>query len=170
MRTEVRAIATTAAVVCGALVVAGCAGSGPKQTAHDTTTPPTTSSSCCDASPTGARIQLARSSSPLFAIFPAAPGKRACLIPAGGLARTRLHGTCRTLVQRARTHEPAIVVSFTEIWMSGGKCPPGAYCPVSMPLQHTWKLVEGAPVSTPGARLHILATRQSGAPAPQFND
>ena len=168
--TEVRAIATTAAMICSVLLAAGCAGSGPKQTAHYTTPPETTDSGVSLNSPRVEQIQLARSSSPLFSIFPAAQGTKACAIPAGGLAPNHLHGTCRTVVRSARTHEPAIIVTFTETWMPGGKCPPGAYCPVSWPLHHTWTIVEGTPVITPGARLHILARRQSGMPAPQFND
>ena len=148
---------TTAAVICGALVAAGCAGSAAKPTTHYGATAPTT----------GAQIQFARSSSPLFSIFPAAPGTKACVIPAGVVG---LHGTCRTSVRPARTHESAFIVTFTESWMSGGRCPPGGYCPVSWPLHHTWTIVEGTPVSTPGARLHILARRESGVPAPQFND
>lgn len=158
----VRAIATVAAVICSILAAAGCGGSG----RHHTTTPPTTSSGCCDASPTGAQIQLARSSSPLFSIFPAAPGETACVIPAG---LGRLRGTCRTSVRPARTHEPAFIVSFTETWMSRvGKCSP--FCPVPFRLYHTWTILEGEPVVTTGSRLHVYATHSRGARAPQFND
>lgn len=163
-----RATATTAAVICCVLVAAGCAGSGAKHNSSDTTTPPTTSSGCCDASPTGAAIQFARSSSPLFSIFPAAPGKKACLIPAGGLTFFNLHGTCRTIVRPARTHAPAFIVTFTETWVT--VCPPGADCPLRRRLHHTWTFVEGGLPGTPGAGLHILARRQSGVPAPQFNE
>ena len=163
-----RAIAAAAVVLFSVLLAAGCAGSGPKQTARSTTTSSTTGTGCCEASPTGTQIQLARSSSPLFSIFPAARGTKACLIPAGGPGPDRLHGTCRTSVRPAPTHEPAVVVTFTETWMPS--CPPGAFCPLFRPLHHTWTIVEGMPVITPGARLHILARRQSGAPAPQLND
>ena len=165
--TEVRAIANTAAVICSVLLAAGCAGSGPKQTAHYTTPPETTDSGVSLNSPRVEQIQLARSSSPLFSIFPAAPGTKACAIPAGGLAPNHLHGTCRTVVRPARTHEPAITVNFTETWTYECR---SMFCPVVMPLHHTWTIIEGTPVITPGARLHILARRQSGMPAPQFND
>ena len=163
--TEVPAIATTAAVICSVLVAAGCAGSGPKQTAHYTTPPETTDSGVSFNSPRVEQIQLAHSSSPLFSIFPAVPGTKACLILAGGPRPGHLHGTCRTVVRPARTHEPAIIVSFTETWRYECR---SMFCPVVMPLHHTWTIVEGAPVSTPGARLHILARRQSGFLAPQL--
>ena len=165
-----RGIGTTAAVLCLVLVAAGCGRSGRKQAAPSTTLPATTTCvGCIDTSPTGAALNLARSSNWLFSIFPAAPGTKACLIPAGGPAPSHLHGTCRTIVRPVPSHEPAFKVTFTERWMSmsGGSCPPPG-CPVSMPLHHTWTIVEGEPVITPGARLHIFATRQSGMLAPQF--
>jgi hypothetical protein len=161
-----RAIGTTAAVVCVILVATGCAGSGGKQAMHSTTRPATPPcSGCIDTSPTGAALNLARSSSPLFSIFPATPGKKPCWIPAGGPPLLHLHGTCRTVVRRAATHEPAFVVSFTETWMPKSHCRP--FCPVIIRQYHTWSVVERA---LPGAGLHIAATRQTGNAAPQFYD
>jgi len=164
-----RAIVTTAVGLCCVLVAAGCAGSGGKQAARSTTTTRTTScSGCIDVSPTAAEIQLARSSSPLFSLFPAEPGKKACFIAAG---IGRLRGWCRTSVRRAQTHEPAIVVSFTEAWFPESRCPPWDHCLAVREMHHTWTFVEGSlPWGTPGAGLHILATRQSGEMAPQFED
>jgi hypothetical protein len=164
-----RAIATAAALVCCVLVAAGCAGSGSKQAARSTTTAAIPCVGCIDFSPTAAAIRLARSSNSLFSIFPAAPGKKACAIPAGGPGPNRLHGTCRTIVRPAPTHEPAFLVRFTETWLPRAKCPPPAIgCPEFGPQHHTWTIVEGVPVITSSARLHILVRRQSGTLAPQF--
>jgi len=162
-------MAKAAAVICSVLVAAGCGGSGGKQTAHYTTTPPTTCVGCLDLSPTRMEIRLARSSSPLFSIFPASPGERRCVIPAGGLAATHLRGWCRTSVRHIGTHDRGVVVSFTEAWVPESRCPPGDHCPAVVALHHTWSIVERDP--WPGAPLRIVARRQSGnAPAPQLID
>jgi|SRR5579859_3333011 len=163
----VRAIATTAAVVCGVLLAAGCAGSGPKGTAHYATSPATTNSAASLNSARVEEIRLARSSSPFFSIFPSSPGEPHCVIPAGGLTAFHLHGSCRTAVRHARTRTPEIVVSFTEAWFPKSHCPPGDHCPAIIRRYHTWSIVERALPTTP---VSIVATRQSGVPAPQFND
>lgn len=111
---------------------------------------------------------MARSSSPLFEIFPGVPGEKTCAIPAGGITAINVQGTCRTIVRPAPTHEPSFTVTFTETWSF--ECPPGTMCPLRLPLHHTWTFLEGTPVSTPGAPLRILARTQSGLPAPQYND
>jgi hypothetical protein len=165
-----RATRTAAAAIAGALALSGCAGSRPKQTTHPTTTLPTTTSQVSLASPRTQQIRLARASNQLFSIFPATPGTTTCLIPAGGLTARHLHGTCQTTIHPDRhKHEPAIIVTFTESWVRPVQCPPGAEC-VDLPLHHAWTIIEGEPIVTTGASLHVVATHSSGAPAPQFND
>ena len=149
------------------LVAAGCAGSGPKPTAHYTT-PPETTAGISLQSPRVQQIALARASNPqVFAIFPKAPGRRKCGIPEGGLHKKPLllPGVCETSIHSAPTHEPALVVTFTEKWQSP-PCPRGSDC-LNHIVQSSWHIIEGEPLVTPTARLHVLATRTSGVPPPQ---
>ncbi|HEY2354081.1 MAG TPA: hypothetical protein VGH79_04180 [Gaiellaceae bacterium] len=160
-----RAVAAAVGIV-GALLLAGCASTGPRPSTQYTT-PPETTGGLSMESPVVEQVALARSSNDLLSIFPARPGTTTCRIPAGGHRVKPWPATCTTRVRRARTHEPALLVSFTETW-GPAPCPPGAFCPVMLPQHHTWTVVEGEPVVTAGSRLRVLATRQSGATAPQF--
>jgi hypothetical protein len=168
IRSEMRTTRTAAAAIVGVLALSGCAGSGLKQTTHSTTSSATTSSPVSLASPQMQQIQLARASKQVFSIFPAMPRTTTCLIPAGGPTTRRLHGTCQTSIHSHRhTHEPAIIVTFTESWVRPVRCPPGAEC-VNLPLHHAWTVIEGEPIASTRASLHVVATHSSGAPAPQF--
>jgi hypothetical protein len=140
------------------LLVTGCAGSGPKPTAHHTSRPETTGPVSLE-SPRAQQISLARASNRLFSIFPGRPRTKKCGIPEGGAHFKPLPGRCETSIRFAATHEPALIVSFTETWRT------------SMPsraVHHTWQVIEGEPLVTTGARLRILATRERGATAPQY--
>jgi hypothetical protein len=111
-------------------------------------------------------VRVARSSNPLFSIFPAVPGERRCAIHNGARPRRPYQGICRTSVHSRPTHEPSVSVSFTEIW--GLSCLRGGYCPASqLARHHTWQVIEGEPVVTQGAKLHVFATDSRGARAPQ---
>jgi hypothetical protein len=158
-----RVLARTVGVIVGATLAAGC---GSSRTATTTTTA-TTSSGVTLTSPRVQQIALARASSDLFSIFPARAGTKRCTIPGGGLRTTPLRGNCTTRIRYADTHEPELLVSFTETW-APAPCPPGAFCPVLIPQHHTWTVVETEPIVTTTAHLRIAATRQSGSTAPQF--
>jgi hypothetical protein len=160
-----RALAAAVAVGAGLLLASGCAGSGPKPTAHYTTPPETTARVSLE-SPRVQQIALARASNRLFSIFPAGPGKKRCGIPEGGVHFKPLRGTCTTSIHAAPTHEPALIVSFRESWRF--RCPREDDCLNAPRLQHTWRVIEGEPMVTATARLRIVATRQSGATAPQY--
>jgi hypothetical protein len=109
--------------------------------------------------------QLARASNRVFSIFPAAPGKQACVIPDGSPTRKAISGRCTTTVHpNDRTHEPEAIVTFTETWPSSRPCPVMTACLG----RHTWKVIEGTTAfAKPGAKLRLLATRSSGMRAPQ---
>lgn len=70
-----------------------------------------------------------------------------------------------TSIHAARTHEPALIVTFTEKWNNG--CPRTSDAGPCAPVKHTWQVIEGEPLITIGARLRVLGTRMSGATAPQ---
>lgn len=162
-----RLVAPAVAVIVSVLGASGCASSGPKQTAHYAASPPTTSAGVPPASSRRHEIQVARSSNRLFAIFPLLAGERRCAIPVGGPVKTSFRGTCQTSVHRAQTHEPAMIVAFTERWRRPACAPAlAAACPHPM-AHHTWQVVEGEPIVTTGATFNVLATRPSGATAPQ---
>jgi hypothetical protein len=112
-------------------------------------------------------VRVARASSPrLFSIFPKAPGERRCLIPRGD-SRRRFTGICRTSVRSRATHEPSVSVAFTESWWP--HCPPMVACSPRALRHHTWQVIEGETIVTPGAKLHVYATRSRGARAPQLS-
>jgi hypothetical protein len=111
-------------------------------------------------------VRVARSSNRLFSIFPKVPGERLCLIPLGG-TRRRFVGICRTSVRSRPTHEPSVSVRFTESWWP--HCPPLTACSPRALRHHTWRVIEGATIVTPGAKLHVYATRSRGARAPQLS-
>ena len=163
--------ASAAAIVAGAavLVASGCAGSGPRLTAHYTTPPETTAGLSLE-SPRVQQIRLARASNPrIFSIFPAVPGRKTCGIPAGGAHRKPLllPATCETSIRSAATHEPALVVTFTERWRFP-PCPRGADCLNRLLLHSTWQVVERVPMVTTTSGLRVIATRTSGATPPQY--
>ncbi len=95
-----------------------------------------------------AEIAAARATNPrLFAIFPAHPGKRSCAIPAGGLVRKAIVGTCLTRVWYPNTHghgEARVV--FREDWHG---------------LFSSWTLWEELPM------LKVLVTKTSRLESPQ---
>ena len=168
--------ATAGAVIAGLLVASGC-GSGAKETAHYTTTPPTTGGPSAQpvaqrSSPpfTTARIreevQVARASNPrLFSIFLKVPGERRCAIPDGAPSPRVYYGICKTRVRSRPTHEPSVSVTFTESWPP---CPRGGGCIAAATRHHTWQVIEGEPIITAGAKLHVYATHSKGAKAPQL--
>lgn len=164
-----RALAAAIAAGAGLLLASGCAGSGtstgPRLTAHYTT-PPETTARLSIESPRVQQIALARASNRLFSIFPARPGKERCGIPEGGVHFKPLPGTCMTSIHAAPTHEPALIVTFSESWRF--RCPRKGDCVAAPRLQHTWRVIEGEPIVTASSRLRIIATRQSGATAPQY--
>ena len=159
---EMRVLAGTVVAIAGVILVAGCAGS------WHTATGPAPSSG---ASPAPTRVQpiaLARSSSDLFSIFPAKPGTKNCRIPSGGPAGVKpLRGVCTTSIRYPRTHEPELIVSFTEMWAPRG-CKEGMACVAQLAFQHTWTVRETKPVVTAGARWRVWPSEQSGATAPQY--
>jgi|GEM_PF-2479195 hypothetical protein len=159
-----RVVATTVAAIASVLVASGCGSSGKKATE------PTNSFGGGPAAAIIARnheVQVARSSNRLFSIFPAVPGKRQCSIPDGAPGAKPFRGTCQTSVHPARTHEPAVIVTFTERWR-WPPCPRKGDCIAARNLRHTWHVIEGEPIVKPGARLRVLATRSNGATAPQY--
>jgi hypothetical protein len=152
-----RVLPGSAVAIAGAMLLAGCGSSRPAGT---------TTTGVSLASPRAQQIALARSSSPLFAIFPAKPGERTCTIPGGGMRRAPLRGICMTHIRPARTHEPELIVTFMEVWPRV-PCPRGGDCLNSV-LLHTWSVRETEPIVTTGARLRVWPSQQSGAPAPQY--
>lgn len=160
-----RALKAAVGGAVGSLLLSGCALSGQRPTTQYTTPPETTAGVSLE-SPRVQQIALARASSDLFSIFPAKPGTGRCGIPAGGVRLKPLPGMCTTRIRAAATHEPALLVTFTERWTF--RCARGADCVAAWALHHTWTVVEGEPVVTAHSRLRILATRQSGATAPQY--
>lgn len=160
-----RAIAAAVAVSAGS-IVAGCAVSGPKPAAHYTTAPETTSSGVSLDSPRVEQIRLARASNRLFSIFPAEPGRKTCGIPEGGAHFKPLRGTCLTSIHSAKSHEPTLIVTFIERWDNG--CPQTSDAGPCAPAMHRWQVIEAEPVVTTTARLRVVATRSSGATAPQY--
>lgn len=131
-------------------LVAGCGDSGMKVSL---------------ASPPAQQVELARASNSLFSIFPAQPGTKKCLIPNSAHTTTPVHGTCQTSIDGANTHEPALIVTFTETW-NIPPCAPSA-CTGVEARQHTWRVVEAKPFLKTGARLSVAATHSSGVTAPQ---
>jgi hypothetical protein len=113
-------------------------------------------------------VRVARASNPhLFSIFPTVPGKRRCAIPDGALGAKPIPGTCQTSVRSRQTHEPSVAVTFTERWL-WPPCSPGEDCIAAHTRHHTWQVIEGEALATPGAKFHVYATRSRGATAPQL--
>lgn len=147
-----RAIAAAVGVISGVLIASGCS----HLTAQYTTTPETTGGLSLE-SPRVEQIALARTSNSLFSIFPAHPGTKKCGIPAGGVRFKPWPGTCTTGIRADPKHEPGIVVTFTEKWNT---CLREDDCVVGRNLHHRWQVIE--------RDLKVVATRQSGATAPQY--
>ena len=158
-----RVLAGTAVAIAGVILAAGC---GSSRTAATTTTT-ATNAGVSLASSRAQQIALARSSDYLFSIFPAKPGEKRCEIPGGGMRTTPLRGVCATSIRRAQTHEPELIISFTEKWATP-PCRSGMECILHRTFHHTWRVLETEPIVTQGARLHIAATQQSGSTAPQY--
>lgn len=155
-----------AAVLVLLFAASGCGSSGPKRIPRFTTPPETTAGVSLE-SPRTQQIALARDSNPFFSIFPVKPGSEKCVIPGGGMRTTPLRGVCATRIRAARTHEPELVVSFTEWWLDP-PCPPGMACVMAVWRHHTWRVRETEPMVTTGARLRVWPALQSGSPAPQI--
>jgi hypothetical protein len=154
--------AVTAVVgVVGALLLSGCALTEPRPSTH--TTPPETTGGHASQSPLVRQIAVARSSNRVFAMFPAHPGTKRCAIPEGGVHFEPLAGRCTTSARDSPTHAPARVVTFTETWSTCGRADD---CVVARTLHHTWHVIEGLATLKP--MLRVVATRQSGATAPQY--
>jgi hypothetical protein len=148
-------------VIAGMVLAAGCGSSGKAPTT-------TTSSGVSLASSRAQQIALARASNDLFSIFPAHPGTRSCEIPEGGVHFKPLTGTCFTRIRPGKTHEPTLLVSFTEYWSLGPPCRAGEACALIRSYRHTWRVIEAEPMVTEAARLRIAATQQRGSTAPQY--
>lgn len=133
------------AVIVVALAVAGCSGSGRHTTSTHHEGAPTR--------PAGGPvpIEIARSSSPLFGIFPDHVATRPCRIPRGGPALGSLRGTCSTRLRQEPRGRSA--VQFVEHWRGTGI--------LLARFTHTWRVLVG-----PSGR--VLATRTAGAEAPQL--
>lgn len=164
MHTKMRALASTLVLL---FVASGCAGTGPKPSTQYTTPPETTGVLSLE-SPRLQQIALARRSNDLFSIFPAKPGSKTCEIPEGGVHFQPLTGTCSTHIRPGDTHEPTLVVSFTEYWTNSPNCPGLRACSKIESFHHRWRVIEAEPMVTQGARLRIAATQESGSPAPQY--
>ena len=160
-----RALATAVAIIAAVLATTGCASSG-------ATNPMTFNDLVARGKLTTPRtrgeIRIARASDRYLSIFPAALGKRHCVIPDGALGTRPLHGMCSTSVRPRRTMEPSWSVSFTESWRKSA-CAPGLDVACSRPTAHaTWQIIEGQPIVRQGAKIHIYATHLSGAEPPQL--
>ena len=117
-------------------------------------------------------MRVAKASDAMLSIFASRPGVMRCSIPAGGTATSAgvlkryIPGRCGTAVSVAPTHEPAVIVTFTESWP---RCLQG-YRPGAGPVlrRHTWHIM----VSLPFGRAQQLSvvhakTRSTGALPPQ---
>lgn len=156
-----RALATAVAAIASVLLASGCAGMHTKGTISV--------SVITTAGGLGLQqeVKVARASNRLFSIFPALPGKRHCVILDGALGSKPFRGTCLTSVRHRRTMEPSVRVTFTERWRRPA-CAPDLAVACAHPLaRHTWQVIEGETIVTPGSKLRVLATRSSGAIAPQ---
>jgi hypothetical protein len=155
-----RAVAAAVVVVASVLVASGCASSRGTKTAS-------TPSGIPPGAYLSAAVQTARASNSLFSIFPATPGKARCAIPKGGPVPHVLHGMCETNIRAALTHEPAGIVTFTETWRRPICASALAVGCLQPWRRHVWQVTVGEPIVKPGAKLRVLATRSSGATAPQ---
>jgi outer membrane murein-binding lipoprotein Lpp len=135
-----------AAVLLGAVALAGCASSGRKPHAPTHAGAPPTPVAQVQAEVRAARVSNAR----LFAIFPRLPGVRPCVIPViEGLRESQLAGTCRTRVWYPTTHGHGEArVAFRESWGRG--------------WFSTWTMWEELPTRK------VLVTKLHGKPAPQL--
>jgi len=134
-------------VIVVALAAAGCSGSGRHTTSTQQSLPPVPATHPARGP---APIEVARSSSPLFAIFPGHVATRACRIPRGGPAVGSFRGTCST---RLRFRHRRTLVVFVEHWRGTGI--------MLARFTHRWRVLVGASG-------RVLATHTTGAEAPQL--
>jgi len=160
-----RALALAATVIVSLLAASGCGGS------HLINSPPAPGPRPAPVSQITRfrqEVHIARTSNRrLFAIFPAVPGKRRCVIPDSALGAKPLRGTCQTSVRPRSTMEPSWSVTFTETWRRP-ICAPALAVGCLQPWRHhTWRIIEGETVVKQGTKPHIYATYSRGATAPQ---
>jgi hypothetical protein len=160
-----RAVAALVAVIVSVLVASGCA-TGKRATTNVNHGVARGCVSCLQQH----EVEVARSSNRYFSLFQSAPGKRRCVIPLNTMgSRAAYRGTCRTSVRsNDRTHEPEAIVVFTERWRR--PCPPPALIVACLPRwrRHTWRVIEGTTAfARANAKVRVLATRSTGAIAPQ---
>jgi hypothetical protein len=115
-------------------------------------------------------LQIARASNSELSIFPAFPGRRKCSIPRppGGVhARVKPRGTCRTSFRNTiDAGKQRMIVTFTERWL-WPPCQPGEDCVVGgHHRRHSWMVTVKRP-ETPTQQPAVVATHETGAPAPQ---
>jgi hypothetical protein len=151
----IRVAAGTVLAVAAVILGASCGSSRAQRPATTTTTSPKVAL----VSSVARQVALARSSSSVFSIFPAEPGAKACRIPEGGLSPRLLGGVCVTSIRYGHTHEPDVIVSFTEKWPYT-PCPRGVFCADSAWKHHTWRVSETGP--------SIAVTDETGSIAPQY--
>jgi hypothetical protein len=116
-------------------------------------------------------LQVARASNRELSIFPATFGRRKCSIPRalGGVHAgvEPLRGTCRTGFQYTGDDgKPRTIVTFTERWawppcQRGEDCVAGGHH-----RRHSWMVTVERP-ATATRKPVVVATRETGAPAPQ---
>jgi hypothetical protein len=117
-------------------------------------------------------MRVAKASHSMLSIFAPRPGVTPCRIPDGATATSTsvlkrfVPGRCRTSVRVAPTHEPALIVTFTESWP---RCLQG-YCPGRGPVlrRHTWHIMVSLPFGRTRQPSVVTAkTRSTGALPPQ---
>jgi hypothetical protein len=158
-RAEMRALKTPVVLAAAALAISGCGGSH-KKLAHGKIGGGADRSAFLHRA-----LRLARASNSELSIFPASYSRRNCSIPrtVGGIHKPLrpLSGTCRTRFESSiDARPPRTLVIFTERW----KWPPCRLqddCVAAHLRRHTWLVtVQRAPA-------RVLATHETGAPAPQ---
>ena len=118
-------------------------------------------------------VRVAKASDSTLSIFPSRPGVIRCRIPTGApttstdLVKVFIPGKCRTRVRVFPSHEPALIVSFTERWP---KCLQG-YCTPSggaVTRRHSWQIMVSLPYGTFRRPAVVkVKTRSTGALPPQ---
>src|SRR3954447_12974608 len=104
-----RAFALALALAVGVLSISGCGSTKKRQQAEV--------GAGAARAEAFREIKAAEARNPVLSIFPTHPGTTTCLIPAGGVAKFDLHGSCETTVRSApNRHEPLRIVTFTERW------------------------------------------------------
>ena len=162
----------SARVALAALAVGLAAGCGNSHRAVVRSHPPVPDRSR-GSFPTAVRV--AKASDSKLSIFPSRPGVIRCSIPTGArttstdtlLKRGFIPGECRTRVRVSPSHEPALIVSFTERWP---KCLQGYCTPTGGPpiRRHSWQIMVSLPYGTFRKPAVVkVNTRSTGALPPQ---